>query len=433
MASWLLGIWVGLTFCKLGNPVIFEGQTPAPTGILEAIFSSWPISWGYVLLGLVVLATLPLAEWKAKLPKYTIYLLLFWFGWQVFSTAQTTSARLSWLTVPHFGACVVSFFIGALVVSRFSNLAPVWVCLLVGFIFVCWMGIDQHFGGLERTRKEFLQMDWSQFSPELRAKLDTPEFRTKIMSERIFGTFVYANALAGGILLLMPICLWSAWELFKWLSLASRMFILAVVGCLGVGCLYWSGSKAGWLIAIGLVAVAFSMLSLKRQTKWIFMALLILAGTAGFYTKYQGYFAKGATSATARTDYWKAAWETAVARPILGSGPGTFSIEYKKRKSAESEMARLAHNDYLEQASDSGWPGFISYAGFIIVSLTMLYRNALGTWRDKALWLGALGLAAQSVVEFGLYIPALAWPFFLFLGWLWGNHRNRVDIPNQAA
>ena len=37
-----------------------------------------------------------------------------------------------------------------------------------------------------------------------------------------------------------------------------------------------------------------------------------------------------------------------------------------------------------------------------------------------AVWLGVAGLAAQEFVEFSLYIPSLAWPFFLFVGWLWG-------------
>jgi hypothetical protein len=37
-----------------------------------------------------------------------------------------------------------------------------------------------------------------------------------------------------------------------------------------------------------------------------------------------------------------------------------------------------------------------------------------------AVWLGVLGWSLQSLVEFGLYIPALAWPAFTFLGWLLG-------------
>ena len=46
-----------------------------------------------------------------------------------------------------------------------------------------------------------------------------------------------------------------------------------------------------------------------------------------------------------------------------------------------------------------------------------------------AIWLGAAGLAVQELVEFSLYIPALAWPFFLMLGWLWGV-TGRPAPPN---
>ena len=433
VASWVLGFFLAVTFVKLGNPVIFEGQTPPPESFWEMVFSVWPIGWGYAVLALTALTSVLLVDSGFPPPRWPVWLLLFWFVWQIISTGQSVNPRLSWLTMPHFGACVVCFFVGALAIRRLTQFDPVWICILIGFLFVCWMGLDQHFGGLENTRKEFLNMDWSKFTPEFRAKLDTPEFRKKILSDRIFSTFVYANALAGGILLFMPVCLRGIWELFGWLAVASRILIMGVIGSLGLGCLYWSGSKAGWLIAIGIAAVAFQMTSFSRAVKLSVLVLLVVAGGCGFYLKYAGYFAKGATSATARTDYWRAAWETAKAKPIVGSGPGTFGIEYKQRKTPEAEMARLAHNDYLEQASDSGWPGFLAYAAFILGSVGFLYRERLFTWREKALWLGVAGIAAQGFVEFGLYIPALAWPFFLFLGWLWGSSRNAVDKAAQAA
>jgi hypothetical protein len=37
-----------------------------------------------------------------------------------------------------------------------------------------------------------------------------------------------------------------------------------------------------------------------------------------------------------------------------------------------------------------------------------------------AVWLGLLGLFLHSLMEFHLYYPALAWPAFFLLGWLWG-------------
>ena len=39
-------------------------------------------------------------------------------------------------------------------------------------------------------------------------------------------------------------------------------------------------------------------------------------------------------------------------------------------------------------------------------------------WQTFAVYLGVLGFCAQGFLEFGLYLPALAWPAFTLLGWL---------------
>ena len=107
-------------------------------------------------------------------------------------------------------------------------------------------------------------------------------------------------------------------------------------------------------------------------------------------------------------------------------------------------MARLAHNDYLEQASDSGLAGFLFYTAFIVCALTLgmprpwtlpapsetpalsqVQPTITPDWMTCCVWLGVLGWALQSLFEFGLYIPALAWPAFTFLGLLlaWRKHQ----------
>ena len=83
-------------------------------------------------------------------------------------------------------------------------------------------------------------------------------------------------------------------------------------------------------------------------------------------------------------------------------------------------MARLTHNDYLEQFSDSGVPGGLIYGIWIFLALAVIGRK---TWRqgDKitfALFIGLLGWFVQGFVEFGLYLPALAWTAFTLLGCL---------------
>ena len=81
-------------------------------------------------------------------------------------------------------------------------------------------------------------------------------------------------------------------------------------------------------------------------------------------------------------------------------------------------MARLTHNDYLEQFSDSGILGGLAYAAWIILALATIGKK---TWRngngiELAIFAGLLGWFAQGLGEFGLYIPALAWTAFMLLG-----------------
>lgn len=126
-----------------------------------------------------------------------------------------------------------------------------------------------------------------------------------------------------------------------------------------------TGSKAGWLVAIGVGVVALLLRPVSARIKAAWVALLLAGGLGLFGLRFAGYFAKGATSAVARADYWKAAVQNTWEHPVWGSGPGTFQRPYARLKAPESEMARLVHNDFLEQASDSGLPGFALYTAWI--------------------------------------------------------------------
>src|SRR5690606_7108271 len=139
---------------------------------------------------------------------------------------------------------------------------------------------------------------------------------------------------------------------------------------------------------------------------------------AAFFIRYSQYFQRGAPSVGARFDYWSAAVETAKTHPLFGTGPGTFAIPYGKIKAPESEMARLTHNDYLQQASDSGWVGFTLYGGLVFGVFWNLYRYSFSKdWVFKLVLIGLFAWGLQSAIEFGLYIPAISWTAFLLMGW----------------
>ena len=90
-------------------------------------------------------------------------------------------------------------------------------------------------------------------------------------------------------------------------------------------------------------------------------------------------------------------------------------------------MARLAHNDFLQQASDSGWVGFAAYLAFVCSAMARGYRAVPKelTSIPFAIWLGLLGWFLQGFLEFSLYIPALAWPAFALLGLITPTYEPR--------
>ncbi len=452
--SGLMGALLGLSLLKFGNPVILDGIMEAPRTLFEWIDQPWPLNLGYVLLGVVLLAGLKVARFEIKSPSFIVWLPLAWFGWQLISATQTVDSSLTAATLPHFAACTVFFYLGYFALSQVRRLGLFWLGLLAGFILVLAGGFNQQYGGMEETRQfveENEKTHWRELPLEKLHDLEKdhiliktedgyathPEVLKRLAGKRISSTLIYPNAFAGAILLFLPMSLAYLWETCGGLPRMLRQVLVGLVGYMGFACLYWSGSKAGWLIALVMgVAILFKF-PLKRVTQLFLLGVFLTLGLFGFFLKYEDYFRRGATSTSARFDYWSAAVRTFQKHPVLGTGPGTFMAEYRKLKRPESEMTRLAHNDYLQQASDSGLVGFALFFAIVSGSVIVLYRNShpRESKLKYAIWLGVFGWALQSFVEFGLYIPALAWPVYLFTGWLWGQvspDNNGIDTHRPA-
>ena len=430
LAAWfaiLFGAFLGLALLKFGNPAVLEKLVERPANIWEWIFNGWPAAVGSGLLAGLTLMGIFAARWKTSAPRWLVILPLLWLGWQFVAATHTIDAELTRATLEHFLGCVVCFYLGHFALAPGRRPALFLAGLLAGFVVVIAVGWQQHLGGLEETRRYFFQ----EIYPQLKSV--SPEYLKKISSNRIFSTLFYPNALAGVLLLLLPVALTLIWQRFTALTLAARALLAGLVGIGALGCLFWSGSKGGWLLLLTLGLAASLRLDLKRKWKIALVTAVLAVGMAGFALRYAGYFQKGATSAVARGDYWRAAAQTALASPVFGTGPGTFAIPYKKIKKPESEMARLVHNDYLQQASDSGFFGALAYAAFITATLWLAYRR-LPPGRDGlpfAVWLGLLGWSLQGLMEFGLYIPALAWTAFALFGWLLGGGNEFDTLPEN--
>ena len=108
-------------------------------------------------------------------------------------------------------------------------------------------------------------------------------------------------------------------------------------------------------------------------------------------------------------------------------------VSYKRLKPPQAEMTRLAHNDYLQQASDSGVGGFVCFALFVGASICFLYRRSASDPTRFAVWLALLGISLHSFFEFNLYVPAIAWPEFFFFGYLWAAPTGRDSTAHPGS
>ncbi len=449
----LFGAFLGLTLLKFGNPPIMEKWVTPPKDIYEFVLGSpWPIAWAYAPLLLLAIAAVSIANRKVRIPGWLIALPAAWLAWECLASFRSVDPALSKPTLAHFFACVACFYIGLFALSQGRSLSWLLPGVGVGFVAMLAVGWQQHFGGLEQTRRYFFLYLYPQL------KEVPPEYLKKLSSTRIFSTLFYPNALAGAVLLLLPVVLEFLWQARERFTQGARLFLVGSVGVGAMACLYWSGSKGGWLLMLLLGLIWLLRLSFDANLKRALVAAVLIAGLAGFFWRYSGFFQKGATSVGARFDYWAAAVRTTLDHPLFGTGPGTFALAYAKVKRPESEMSRLVHNDYLEQASDSGVLGLVFYSAFVVSALVfstarfpLRQRDQPGTSggvpnstaRSQApskrmlaalprhvlppnsiyfvVWLGALGWALQGLMEFSLYIPGLAWPAFTFLGLLLGR------------
>jgi len=448
------GLFLGLTILKFGNPVILDSKISSPVSLSDFLNDAWPTHWANWILLPLALAGAAIA-FSRKLPWPTIKWLwllpLLWFGWQLFSASATVDSDLTATTLWQFSGCVACYFLSAFLLGSEHALRWLLIGVLAAFTFCLIRAVDQRLFEFPQNRQMLIEGEhagWTNFPPELFLDMKreqviintngvdvaNPAVLAKFAKGRVNGTLVYPNALAGAVLLLFPVSLVFAFNNTNRLRPMIRVSVIVLVLFLGGAGFFWTGSKLGWLIAMVIGGACLFRLKWPARLKWAALILVLFVGLGIFAIRFHNYFAAGATSAGARFDYWRAAVQTTLTHPLLGTGPGTFQRPYAQLKSPDAEMARLTHNDYLEQFSDSGIAGGIFYAVWIVTALVVVGRRvwSFGSPMVFAIFIGLLGWFVQGIGEFELYVPALAWTAFTLLGCLLGLPGNRIDKPAAA-
>jgi len=446
----MFGLFLGLCIWKFGDPVILDHKIVPPATLPDFLNDAWPphwVKWIWVPLAvwgalLIVQDTKPRRDTSGLPSKWLWILPLAWLGWQFISATRTVDADLTADTLWQYSGCVACYFLGALLFARGELTRWLLAGALAAFTFCLVRAVDQRLFEYPANYQVLVEGEragWTNFPAATFAEMKdsgiiintngldvaNPTILAKFAKGRVSGTLVYPNALAEIILLLWPVSLVLAFGATKKLRPLVRLAAIAVTIFLGGAAFFWTGSKLGWLIGIGLAGLVLLRRDWPRKLKLAAAAAVLVLGLGVFAVRFHHYFEAGATSAGARFDYWRAAVQTTVEQPAFGTGPGTFQRPYARLKSPESEMARLAHNDYLEQFSDSGVPGGLAYGAWVLLALVAAGKKI---WRSRdamafAIYLGLLGWFAQGLGEFGLFVPALGWTAFTLLGCVLGLPR----------
>ena len=310
------GLFFFVVIIKLGNPVILDSAIAPPGTATEIYYESWPSMWGIWLLIPVVAMGLLATPWNRLKFRWIFALPAVWLAWEFVASTQSAGPDLTGLTMSHFTVCVGLFYLGYFALQGTRQTWPIWTGISLALCWVIHTGFQQHFGGLAAMRA-LVNSGQSPMSLTPNA-LNSPDFVKRLASNRIYSTFVYANALAGGLILILPLSLVFLWRLTPKVRLPSRVALVVIMGGAGLACLYWSGSKAGWLAAltIGLLALGHSAAPLKWKRALI--CGVLVAGVAAFAVKYASYFQKERNSTGARFAYWRAAMIVIKAHPWMG-------------------------------------------------------------------------------------------------------------------
>jgi O-antigen ligase len=418
IALWLL---VFLLPVKFGGLVLLPDR---PANLADWCLSRWPLELA-VVAAFAWAAVAFVAAWRQRgvpLGGWA-WLPLVWFAAQWLSASVSPWPVRAWSVAAFFSVAAVFFFIGWWPAENNRRYRLVLGALAAATALVCAVALQQHFVGFEESLR-FAREHPESVPPEVRAHLAAVE--GKLAQGRVFGTLFYSNTLAGYLILVAaPVCGW----LWRWLCermeggkravRTASAALTAAFAALALWCLLLTRSKGGFA-ALALALAGGLMLGGRVNWRWRAGALAALMVVGAVFFGAEGA-RRGAETLEARGDYWRAGVAMIAEQPWLGGGPGTFGLRYVERRRPDAEPTRLAHNNFLQQWTDSGVIGFAGFAALWIGALWRGARRLRTEPFDPLAWATWVSLAAwtlHNLVDFDLYVAAVAWPAFLMAGWM---------------
>ena len=254
------------------------------------------------------------------------------------------------------------------------------------------------------------------------------------------GFFANANHMASLLVFALPFiaAIAAAGKSTNVQRYSALLTVLAALTVLLVAGIALSGSLAGYLLAVPVIA-ASALILLPPSSRWrhgiaILAALAMIVGVGALTTSELGGKKLGG-SVESRSVILKTTSHAISDFMPLGSGLGSFLRVYRLYESPESvtsEYVIHAHNDYAELALELGIPGIVLmllFLGWWAKAVGAVWRKAEGSAFTRAATIATAAVLIHSLVDFPLRTAAIDAAFAMGLALM----ADRRPPPRQDA
>ena len=287
------------------------------------------------------------------------------------------------------------------------NASPAWgkrmaVVLLISSIITALNGFYQYFFGFAELKAFVAQ--------QIADGVHVPQsIREKLADTRITSFMASTNALAGLMLMIMPI---AAFYCIRWGKMftpvkVSVILFCAVAAVITGGTLLLCRSRSIYVILLltgGIAIFSYAGIKLKYKIAALIAGIILLAGGAGFAVRY----GRGFGSMAERADYLRTCAVLIAEKPLSGAGWGGFFYRHMKIKlSSTDEAARDPHNMVAAFAAQAGvLSGLLALAALIYPLATLWKTRFSKTWQSAVFWSGTM-FTLHALMDCDMHIPAL--------------------------
>ena len=261
-----------------------------------------------------------------------------------------------------------------------------------------------------------------------------------------FGPYAYRANAAQYFNLLWPVCLGFWWTLQRAGGFGKSRHWLLLCATIMAACPIISTSRAGALVAAGILILAFVYIALTSlmgfegrsqggSFRWGTAGLMLLFLTVtlslGWYFGWDALeprMEQIGEGYQVREEMYVAAEPMAKDYPVFGTGAGTFATVFQLyRYSTDTYWPEQLHNDWLETRITFGWFGFLLLlAALACVGLRWFVPGGIrGSRRLVVLaWLGLGGCLIHALFDFTFQIHSTLFLFLVICAILFGLSRN---------